>query len=157
MATTLIIDFSRVLIFAHADTDSLNELHRQLSEQGEDYGILDHFYLNEELFGFLDSVKPAVKICLFSDGVLHLVSPVRERVEAIADTIITAEQIGYKKSEPKVYTLLLQQLELSAKDALFVDDKQANIEAASNVGIQVVHFIDNTQALPALNTLLKKP
>jgi HAD superfamily hydrolase (TIGR01509 family) len=155
MVSTLIIDFSRVLIFARADTDSLNELHRQLLEQDENYDILQHFYLNEELLHFLRGIKSTVRICLFSDGALHLVSPVRERVESVVDTIITAAQLGYKKSDPYSYEKLLKQLEISAEDALFVDDKQANVEAADAIGIQVVRFIDNAQTLPVLNTLLK--
>jgi FMN phosphatase YigB (HAD superfamily) len=154
MAKTLIIDFSRVLLFSYADTDSLNALHSQLSRQDPAYDILDHFYLNQELFDFLAKARSDVRICLFSDGALHLISPIRGSVEAVVDTVVTAEQLGHKKTDPEAYRKLLKLLDIPAKDAVFLDDKQSNVEAAKSVGIQVVHFENNTLSIPALSRLI---
>jgi len=50
--SALVIDFSRVLIFANADVSSLNRHHAEL-EAHPGYRVLDHFQLNVELLEYL--------------------------------------------------------------------------------------------------------
>ena len=152
--TTLIIDFSRVLIFSHADVESLNAHHQYLSQHTENYQVLDHFYLNEDLLKLLDTVKNAIDVYLFSDSSLHELPDIRSRITAVCKDIISADESGFKKSDTKAYEWLLARLNVQPEKAIFLDDKAANVEAAAAAGIQAIQFLDNTQTLPVLRKRL---
>jgi putative hydrolase of the HAD superfamily len=49
-------------------------------------------------------------------------------------------QLGCAKPEPRIYLHTLKELGVQADEALFIDDKLANIEAARKLGINTIHF-----------------
>jgi putative hydrolase of the HAD superfamily len=152
---TLIIDFSRVLLFSYADVASLNKHHESLSGQIEQYRILDHFYINEELLSLVQDLKDDLQVCLFTDGNLHEVPDIRERVESVFNKVVTAEEIGSKKNDPQTYQRLLQLLDLQPQETIFVDDKKDNVDAARAIGLIAILFKDNEQVAAELNRLLE--
>jgi len=154
MYKTLIIDFSRVLLFSYEDVASLNKHHETLSSSRERYRILDHFYLNDELLSFVGRLKGQLKICLFTDGNLHDVPDIRRQVAAAFDEVVTAEDIGSQKSDPQTYRRLARQLNARPEETLFVDDKPANVEAALAAGLTAVRFEGNSQIVAELSALL---
>lgn len=44
------------------------------------------------------------------------------------------------KPEPQIYSLLLDRFRLDPFQTLFIDDRQANLDAAAELGIQTFHF-----------------
>jgi hypothetical protein len=67
----LIVDFSRVLIFANDEqVASLNEHHRRLSAE-PGYSLFDHFRLNHELLGYLGRLKDRVPLYIFTINILY--------------------------------------------------------------------------------------
>lgn len=155
MAATLIVDFSRVLIFSHKQVESLNKHHHYLSAHVKDYHVLDHFYLNEELLSLLDSVKEKVQVYLFSDSSLHQLPEIKERIEHTFRQIISADESGYHKSDPKAYEWLVGHIGANPETTIFLDDKAGNVDAASSVGIHALRFVNNEQSLPGLQKLLE--
>ena len=154
--TTLIVDFSRVLIFSHEEVESLNKHHEYLQQQVEHYQVFDHFYLNDELLALLDEVKDSTHICLFSDSSLHSLPEIRARLQLTFADIISADESGFKKYDPKAYEWLLKRLGARPDKTIFLDDKAANVSAAQASGIQaVVQFEDNDRTLPVLCALLR--
>lgn len=152
--STVIIDFSRVLIFSHADVESLNAHHLYLSQHVEGYRVLDHFYINDDLLTLLNTVKDQVDVFLFSDSSLHDVPEIRAQLVYTCKEIISADESGYKKSEPMAYTWLLKRLNVQPDQTIFLDDKEANVRAAAAVGIRTIQFINNRQTLPKLRKVL---
>jgi 2-haloacid dehalogenase len=47
---------------------------------------------------------------------------------------------GVAKPDPRVFELLLDRFDLDASSTAFVDDSQANVEAARGVGLQAIRF-----------------
>jgi HAD superfamily hydrolase (TIGR01509 family) len=155
MYSTLIVDFSRVLIFSREEVESLNEHHKYLSQHIESYQVLDHFYLNEALLALLDEVKTSMHLCLFSDSSLHGLPEIRSRIKHTFGQVISADKSGFNKSSPKAYEWLLDQLNARPDKTVFLDDKAANVDAAQAVGIRALQFVDNIRTLPELRTLLQ--
>jgi HAD superfamily hydrolase (TIGR01509 family) len=155
MYKTLIIDFSRVLLFSNKDVASLNKHHENLSANVKDYRILDHFFVNDELLSFIKQLKGKVQVCLFTDGSLHDVPDIRGCIESAFDVMITAEEMGAKKNSPQTYLRLVEVLDVQPNEVLFVDDKIDNVEAAQKVGVAAVQFKDNKQVVAALHKLLE--
>ena len=155
MCTSLIVDFSRVLIFSHEDVESLNEHHRKLSQDIMNYRVLDHFYLNDELLRYLDGIKENIDVYLFSDGELHELPDINSRVSRIFKKVLTVEAIGYKKTDPEAYRHLVKLLSIDPAATIFLDDKPSNVAAAAIIGIKAIRFENNEQALNSLQNLIK--
>ncbi|HEX4039217.1 MAG TPA: HAD family phosphatase [Acidobacteriaceae bacterium] len=51
-------------------------------------------------------------------------------------------ELGLAKPDPAIYTFTCEQVGVGPKDALFLDDKLVNIEAARRVGLHAVQFHD---------------
>ena len=54
------------------------------------------------------------------------------------DAVVTAEESGYYKPNPKPYLDVLKKMNVDAKDAIFVAGSAADIPGASGVGMKVV-------------------
>jgi len=59
--------------------------------------------------------------------------------------ILLSCEIGIKKPDPKVFKLLLVQLNLPASAVIFVDDRSQNVEAAKKEGIDGIQFVTPEQ------------
>jgi len=56
------------------------------------------------------------------------------------DVLIWSFQHGLAKPDPAIYRLTLSQLAVSPEEALFIDDKQANVDAARALGMPALLF-----------------
>ncbi|EGT4373590.1 glucose-1-phosphatase [Cronobacter malonaticus] len=63
-------------------------------------------------------------------------------VQAAADAIYLSQEMGMRKPEPEIYQKVLEQEGFSARDAVFFDDNEANIDGARKVGITSVLVTD---------------
>ncbi len=65
-------------------------------------------------------------------------------VEQAADHIYMSQDIGMRKPEARIFNYVLEREGVSAADAIFFDDNQANIDAARALGIHSVLVKDST-------------
>jgi epoxide hydrolase-like predicted phosphatase len=79
---------------------------------------------------------------------------VREKFDDAFDKIIISAEVGAMKPEPKIFQIALEQFGVKPKEAVFVDDFQANIEGCEKVGMKGIHFTDPESALKQLKKLL---
>ncbi|ALB64621.1 probable haloacid dehalogenase-like hydrolase STY3852 [Cronobacter condimenti 1330] len=63
-------------------------------------------------------------------------------VGAAADAIYLSQEMGMRKPEPEIYQKVLEQEGFSARDAVFFDDNEANIDGARKAGITSVLVTD---------------
>ena len=121
--------------------------------------IRDEFFAGDvidlNILNFLRSIKPKYKVGLISNAWSGLRSYIeREKfADAFHHMIISAE-VGVAKPDPKIYQLALDQLQVKANEAVFVDDVRENIEACEKLGMQGIQFKDSESALKQLKALL---
>jgi putative hydrolase of the HAD superfamily len=78
--------------------------------------------------------------------------PVDEIFEVVVDSAFT----GVRKPDREIYELTLERLGgLAAQSCLFVDDVEVNILAARELGMEVVHFQSNDQAIAEIEESLR--
>ena len=147
----LILDFSRVLIFANADVPSLNRHHNDLQAQIPGYHVLDHFRLNLELLDYLKQLSVRIPLYIFSDGKLHTLPEIAKPLEGIFKKIVTASEVGYKKSQPEAFLALAYRLGYAPSELLFIDDQATNIFAAKVAGFVTHQYTTNTELIGLLN------
>lgn len=71
----------------------------------------------------------------------------------VDDIIISAEE-GVIKPDPQIYQIAMERLATTPESSLFLDDYLGNVEAARDVGMRAVQFINNHQAIQMIRELL---
>ena len=82
-------------------------------------------------------------------------------VDEIFEIVVDSGFVGLRKPEPEIYELTLERMRardglagLAPGECLFVDDVEVNCEAARELGITVVRFRSNEQAIPEIEAAL---
>jgi putative hydrolase of the HAD superfamily len=145
------------------------ELAVELGHEPEMHGFKEVYFEalepNEPMIAAMRGAKEAGKrMALLTNNVREwepfwrTMLPVDEIFELVVDSAF----VGMRKPEPEIYKLTLERLQahdpgladLEFAECVFVDDVEVNCAAARELGINVVHFRDNDQAIPELRATL---
>lgn len=114
--------------------------------------VLDHSILQ-----FLRSLRPRYKTGLISNAWSDMREYLlRKNIDEAFDTLTISAEVGVAKPAARIYQLALEQAQVEAKEAVFVDDVQANIEACEKIGMKGVLFDDPQESMNQLKKLLKE-
>ena len=58
---------------------------------------------------------------------------------------ITEADVQLLKPDPRIYAVLLERIERPAAECLFIDDSEANIAVAEELGFQTIRFTSPAQ------------
>ena len=121
--------------------------------------IRDEFFggdvIDHEILDFLRSIKPKYKVGLISNAWSGLRDYIiREKFDDVFDHMIISAEVGVAKPEAKIYHIALEQLQVQAEEAVFVDDFIENIEACEELGMEGIHFKNSESAIQQLKELL---
>lgn len=112
--------------------------------------VIDHGVLN-----FLRSIKPKYKTGLISNAWSGLRAYImREKFDDAFHHMVISAEVGVAKPDPRIFHIALEQAQVKAKEAVFVDDFLENIEACEKVGMKGIHFKDPVSAIEQVRTLL---
>jgi putative hydrolase of the HAD superfamily len=112
--------------------------------------------LNIELLEFAEALQPRYRLAILSNAwsdARRVFSQVYG-LDAIFETMIISAEIGLAKPDPRIYHLAVERLDARPEEAIFLDDRLENIEAAQAVGLRAVHFRDNAQAIAEMRAYL---
>jgi epoxide hydrolase-like predicted phosphatase len=56
------------------------------------------------------------------------------------DVVVDSSEVGLRKPDPRIYTLVLDRLQLLPGEVLYVDDFEENLPPAADLGMQTWHF-----------------
>lgn len=151
--TTLLFDFSNVLIHAKDKTvTSLNGFYRELIKHPS-YDFFAHYKLNHEILDILKSLKKKYKLYIFTNEIIQNEPTIRPDLDSIFDGIYSAEELGMSKKEPLTYTYLADTIKEKPSDILFIDDTKVNIDAATFAGFQTHVYHTNKELLELIQSL----
>lgn len=69
------------------------------------------------------------------------------------DGIVVSGEEKMKKPDPAIFHLLLERYKIDPGTALYIDDVEANITAARQVGLTAIHFLSARELRKALHQL----
>jgi putative hydrolase of the HAD superfamily len=75
-------------------------------------------------------------------------------VEEIFEVIVDSSEIGVRKPDPRIYEETLEQLGVSAGEAVFIDDLEINCDGARELGLHPVWFQSTEQAVADVEAAL---
>ncbi|QBD76833.1 HAD family phosphatase [Ktedonosporobacter rubrisoli] len=94
-----------------------------------------------EMFALLKQVKrQGYTTALLSNIEAPLVQHLRQSPFEDIDSYFFSCELGLSKPEPAIYQKVLQELSCAPEVAIFIDDRRANVEAASRLGIHGIVF-----------------
>lgn len=112
--------------------------------------------IDRTLLDFLRSIRPKYKTGLISNAWSGLRNYIlREKFDDAFECMVISSEVGAAKPDPKIFQIALEQLQVRANEAVFVDDFIENIEACQKVGMKGIHFRDVESAMKQLKAFLK--
>jgi epoxide hydrolase-like predicted phosphatase len=111
--------------------------------------------LDLELVDLMRSLRPAIRVGLISNAWNGMRDWITDQkfADAFDDMVISAE-IGIAKPDVRIYQAAMQNLHVLPPESIFLDDTLRNVEAARNIGMHAIHFVQPGQAIAELKTLL---
>ena len=112
--------------------------------------------IDRTLLDFLRSIRPKYRTGLISNAWSGLRNYIlREKFDDAFECMVISSEVGAAKPDPKIFQIALEQLQVRANEAVFVDDFIENIEACQKVGMKGIHFRDVESAMKQLKAFLK--
>ncbi len=110
---------------------------------------------NTELMEFILSLKPKYKTGIISNAWSGTREGMKDTINNdIFDEIVLSAEEGVQKPDPEIYKRALTKLGIAPGEAIFVDDRERNVEGAREVGMHAVVFTDTAQAIEEIERLL---
>lgn len=156
MITTVVSDFSRVLLFPKDETytGGLNALNNKLLQEfGELYKFLDYFKINEELLDVYKELREKFPIYIFTTDVIQNRPEVRTILDPIVTGIFSAKDFNLNKKAPESYTFIAQKIMRVPEQIVYIDDTIANLDAAKKAGMHVLKYENTLDTKKVLNLL----
>ena len=126
-----------------------------VDELVEDYWRWYVGTLDQPLMDWFSRQRPGRKT-----GILSNSGPgARERerphgFEEITDDIVYSHEVGLAKPDPAAYELATRRLSVKPHEVLFLDDVEANVEAARAFGWHAVRHVDTVTSIQEMEQIL---
>lgn len=117
----------------------------------------DHLTLNKELLKKAEELKKTgYKVAILSDQwAVSKDGLIIKEFYKIFNPVIISCDVQLRKPDPDIYALVLRKLKVRASQAVFIDNQHWNIDPAKDMGLHVILFKNNRQAIAELEKLLK--
>lgn len=100
------------------------------------------FQLNDDMVQFIHDLKGAgIPIGILTNNVREFREwwwPLMD-FESVFDTIVDSHEVGMRKPNPAIYNLTMERLGATATRTAFLDDLEANVNAANALGMHGIH------------------
>jgi FMN phosphatase YigB (HAD superfamily) len=141
MIKFIISDFSKVLLFPKDKNyaGKLNDLHKKNLESGG-YDFWKHFELDQKLFDYYKTLSKNYELFIFTSEYIQDYPPVRQILDTVFRKIFIAFEMNVKKDDPIAYQKLSDLLDCSPEEIIYIDDSQANVDAANKVRMNAILY-----------------
>jgi putative hydrolase of the HAD superfamily len=105
-------------------------------------GIKAEAQMNDKVIELARSLKKNYKIALMSNATDEWITPLLEEnnMNDIFDNIIVSANVGIAKPERGIFEYTLKELDVTASEAIFVDDRLKNVDGGNDAGIKSILF-----------------
>ncbi len=105
--------------------------------------------IDAELVQFAQSLRPRYKTAILSNAGSGAREAMTQKfqLDAVFDPMIISAEEGLAKPDARIFHLATQRIGIAPDEAIFIDDRLENVQAARSVGMRGVQFQDTTQAI----------
>lgn len=98
-------------------------------------------YLDDRVAAWVRSLRPRYRVVSlsnsWSDGRRQCIE--RFGLDQLVDLMVFSAEEGVAKPAPEIYRRTLELLDVEPAEALFIDDRMGNVEAAASLDLHVLH------------------
>lgn len=76
------------------------------------------------------------------------------RLEDHFDVVVLSDEVGIRKPDPRIFQLTAERLGVPTTSCLFADDSEENLPPARDLGMGVIHAVDERETVRRLRNLL---
>ncbi|MDO8509825.1 MAG: HAD-IA family hydrolase, partial [bacterium] len=87
-----------------------------------------------------------INVFVFTSEYIQEHPALQPKMEGIFKGVFSAARLGLKKTDVETYKIIANKIDLKPEEILYIDDKQANLDAAKEAGLAVIHYESNKQA-----------
>lgn len=100
--------------------------------------------IDERMLEYAKQLKNKYSLGMITDNASERMNMIIEQNKQfnIFDTIIVSEEVKCTKKGTKIFEIATQKAQVNAKECIFIDNKQKNVECAKNAGFIGVFFDD---------------
>src|SRR6266516_2540968 len=152
----------------NSGTISEEEVEKSIGEiMGLDQGQVEAFMadlweeylgeLNVELAAYFASLRPRYQTALLSNSFAGARGKEQERYQfaELCDLLIYSHEEGIAKPERRIFERTCERLGVQTAEVVFLDDVEANIAAARELGMQAILFRETNEAIGAIQACLQ--
>ena len=112
-------------------TDISEHMHQQWS-----------YETNKDMLALVEELRTrGIKVGLLSNNTKEIGDKLRaEGVDKYFDCFIISAETGFQKPDPRIFSLLLEQLDVKAEELIFTDDSTNSLRTAEEVGYHPILF-----------------
>jgi epoxide hydrolase-like predicted phosphatase len=112
--------------------------------------------VNWSLVEYIQKLRLHYKVGLLSNAWDDLRQTMHQRwnIDVLFDVLIISAEVKLVKPDPRIFRLAVEHLQVQPGEALFVDDVAENVDAARQVGLAAIHYLDWQQTLDELKRVL---
>jgi HAD superfamily hydrolase (TIGR01549 family) len=147
----VIFDLGGVLL--DIDWMRYREDHQRIAQES-DLPPHDYEQLNRDLARFVGDLRPRYKTATICNGGSREAVNRKFKLGELVDLMVFDGEEGVAKPDARIYELTLLRLGVRSGEAVFVDDKEQNVEAAQRLGMHGVLFKNTAQAIAEVQALL---
>jgi epoxide hydrolase-like predicted phosphatase len=113
--------------------------------------------LNAELTTYFAGLRPRYRTAILSNSFAGARDKEQERYQfgELCDLIIYSHEEGTWKPERRIFELTCERLGVQPAEIVFLDDVEANVAAARELGIRGILFRDTAQAIADIEACLQ--
>lgn len=114
--------------------------------------------LDERVLALVDRARATCKVAILSNATDALEELLQGRygVADRFDAIVNSARVGIAKPDEGIYQALLAQLDVSASEVVFVDDRAENVAAAAALGMHVAWYVNASELERQLDVYLHR-
>ena len=117
--------------------------------------IFKRIVINQDLLNAISQLKKNYKICLLTNYTHEWMSQLISiyKLDKYFNVKIISSLVRLVKPDKKIYLLALELLKSKSNEAVFIDDRQYNVDSGEQVGIKSLLFVSNEQLIKDLENL----
>lgn len=111
-----------------------------------------------DLYGYVENkLRGKYKLAILSNQIKSWLGPILEekKFRELFDVIITSYDVGLAKPDVEMYKMVLEKLNVKAKECVYIDDAEKNLEPAQALGVKTIEFKNYNQCVEVLEELLR--
>jgi putative hydrolase of the HAD superfamily len=119
--------------------------------------VIDDFYVDQKMLALVRDLRQNYTTALLTNFPTHLHDFMKRswHMDGAFDHLIISSDVAMIKPDPRIYQLTLARVGCAPQEAVFIDDRKVNTDAAQALGINSILFKSKSRTIAALGRIIR--